>query len=255
MATILAAVALSGCGPDGVRAAFDRVSGGEQIAGPETGGAAARDIEAPDVFQTTEPGLWDGRPSLGGVWVAHPDVADPERVIIRNRSNGQSVTGALFRRERESSGPKLQVSSDAATALGMLAGQPADLTVVVLRRAGGRMSEASPGVSDEAATSGPVDAPAAQPPGTRPPAAARRAPPSLDRPYIQVGIFGLEQSARDAAGAMRDAGLDPAIRAQTAGAGSIWRVLVGPARSDAERSALLETIKGEGFRDAYAVAE
>ncbi|MEC7965217.1 MAG: SPOR domain-containing protein, partial [Pseudomonadota bacterium] len=32
-----------------------------------------RDIEAPDVFQQTEAGLWDGRPSLGGVWVAHPD--------------------------------------------------------------------------------------------------------------------------------------------------------------------------------------
>ena len=65
----------------------------------------------------TDQGLWDGRPSLGGVWVAHPDVTEPERVIIRNEANGKFVIGALFRRERELPGPKLQMSSDAAAAL------------------------------------------------------------------------------------------------------------------------------------------
>jgi len=93
-----------------------------------------RDVEAPDVFGVTENGLWDGRPSLGGVWVAHPDVTDPERVIIRNENNGKFVIGALFRRERENPGPSLQVSSDAAEELGMLAGAPSRLNVVALRR-------------------------------------------------------------------------------------------------------------------------
>src|SRR6056297_3857541 len=93
-----------------------------------------RDVEAPEVFQVTEEGLWDGRPSLGGVWVAHPDVKSPERVIIRKPSDGKFVIGALFRRERANPGPRLQVSSDAATALGMLAGQPAELNVTALRR-------------------------------------------------------------------------------------------------------------------------
>ena len=93
-----------------------------------------RDVEAPDVFNVTEPGLWDGRPSLGGVWVAYADVRDPERVIIRNADTGAFVIGALFRRERENPGPKLQVSSDAAAALGMLAGSPAKLNVTALRR-------------------------------------------------------------------------------------------------------------------------
>ncbi len=93
-----------------------------------------RDVEAPDVFQVTDTGLWDGRPSLGGVWVAFADVRDPERVIIRNTETGAFVIGALFRRERENPGPKLQVSSDAATALGMLAGSPAKLNVTALRR-------------------------------------------------------------------------------------------------------------------------
>lgn len=93
-----------------------------------------RDVEAPEVFQIDDRGLWDGRPSLGGVWIAHAEVTDPERVIIRNEATGEFVIGALFRRERENPGPKLQVSSDAAAALGMLAGQPARLNVTALRR-------------------------------------------------------------------------------------------------------------------------
>ncbi|MBE9476688.1 MAG: SPOR domain-containing protein [Proteobacteria bacterium] len=93
-----------------------------------------RDVEAPEVFQVTEKSLWDGRPSLGGVWVAHPDSKQPERVIIRNETNGKFVIGALFKRERDNPGPRLQLSSDAANALGVLAGAPTTLNVTVLRR-------------------------------------------------------------------------------------------------------------------------
>ena len=92
------------------------------------------DVEAPDVFQTTDTALWDGRPSLGGVWVASASAKDPERVIIRNPANGKFVIGALFRREADNPGPKLQISSDAADALGMLAGEPATVNVTALRR-------------------------------------------------------------------------------------------------------------------------
>ncbi|WP_342768115.1 SPOR domain-containing protein [Jannaschia seohaensis] len=93
-----------------------------------------RDVEAPEVFQTTDLALWDGRPSLGGVWVASPDVREPERVIIRNQETGEFVVGALFKRERLGPGPRLQLSSDAAAALGALAGAPVMLEVVALRR-------------------------------------------------------------------------------------------------------------------------
>ncbi|EBA10690.1 lipoprotein, putative [Roseobacter sp. CCS2] len=92
------------------------------------------DVERPDIFAITDTGLWDGRPSLGGVWVAHPEVTDPERVVIRNTDSGEEIIGALFRRERENPGPLLQVSSDAAEALGLLPGAPTRLEVVVLRR-------------------------------------------------------------------------------------------------------------------------
>ncbi len=93
-----------------------------------------RDVEAPEVFSVTDMALWDGRPSLGGVWVASPDAVDPERVILRNTANGKFVIGALFRRERENPGPTLQISSDAAAALGLLAGEPGKISVTALRR-------------------------------------------------------------------------------------------------------------------------
>lgn len=93
-----------------------------------------RDVEAPEIYHAQEKALWDGRPSLGGVWVAAPNVKDPERVIIRNPKNGKFVIGALFRREQLNPGPRLQLSADAATALGVLAGQPVNVNVTALRR-------------------------------------------------------------------------------------------------------------------------
>jgi cell division septation protein DedD len=112
---------------------------GRQDAGDATGQGGGprftgRDIEAPEVFEANEDGLWDGRPSLGGVWVAHPTVTNPQRVMILNKSNGETIVGALFRRERENPGPRIQISSDAAVELGILAGQPTPLRVVALKR-------------------------------------------------------------------------------------------------------------------------
>ena len=117
--------------------------GGDEVAettGPVPANApnqrfsAETDVERPDLFEATDRALWDGRPSLGGVWVAHPDVQDPERVLIRNTENGETTIGALFRRERDNPGPTIQMSSDAAEALGALAGSPVQLSVVALRR-------------------------------------------------------------------------------------------------------------------------
>lgn len=108
-----------------------------------------RDVERPDIFTTTELALWDGRPSLGGIWIAHPDVGDPERAILINETTGQRVAGALFRRERDNPGPRLQLSSDAASALNILAGQPTEVTVTAVRREEIEVEEPDPVVSDE----------------------------------------------------------------------------------------------------------
>ena len=111
-----------------------------------------RDVEAPEIFRAEEEALWDGRPSLGGIWVAAPDVTSPERVAMRNGATGKEVIGALFRRERISPGPRLQLSSEAAAALGILAGAPTSIEVVALRDA-----EPAPTV-ETAAAPAPADA-------------------------------------------------------------------------------------------------
>lgn len=126
---VVAVVALAGCqlaqiGGEGAPPARASADGAR---------LAERDVEAPEVFDKAESGLWDGRPSLGGIWVAHPAATDPERVVIRNTENGASVTGALFRRERENPGPLFQISSEAANALEILPGQPTQIRVTALR--------------------------------------------------------------------------------------------------------------------------
>jgi cell division protein FtsN len=294
-----------------------------------------RDVESPDVFAAKEAGLWDGRPSLGGVWVAHPDVTDPERVLIRNNANGKEVIGALFRRERNIPGPRLQASSDAAVALGMLAGAPVELNVVALRReavqppepeveqvaqavpaaeevqeasldpiagaaAAIEASEASTaneasaetGVTETAAADAAAEpkkqrrgwfgaglfagnrskdvgepltalkpeeervASVANPAVVSDAAPEPRAQPrrsSLDKPFVQIGIFSVEGNAERAADQMRNAGMVPTVYAQSSNGKKFWRVVVGPAQTKSERSSLISQIKRVGFSDAYAV--
>ncbi len=286
---------LAGCSEDGQLNLFK-----PQSTNPDTVTAAdnsiklvERDVEAPDVFQVSDDGLWDGRPSLGGVWVAHPDVKEPERVIIRNENNSKFVIGALFRRERDNPGPILQVSSDAAAALGMLAGAPVNLSVTALRReeapdpaAAAEAAALEPGTEGlsapdavettsleplagaaaaiEAAETSATQTAAATPQvadieptnaAVTPAAVATPKPASssLDKPFIQIGIFSVEQNAKNTAVAMRQAGMVPTVLAQNSQGKPFWRVIVGPAQSNDERTTLLNKIKGVGFDDAYPV--
>ena len=226
MAALLLMTTVSGCGMESLPNPFARDDGANPGAGAaEVAAPGGRDIEAPQVFETTEAGLWDGRPSLGGIWVAHPDVTDPERVLIRNRATGRSVTGALFKRERESPGPTLQVSSEAAEALGMLAGQPAELSVVALRRAGSPPAEAMPGGAEPAGaiaagTAGARAADGAMVPtdSAAPPPQTPSTPPPLGRPDFETGAA---RPDRDAAEGRRAAGWDPAVLPRIPGAGGL----------------------------------
>ncbi len=191
---LTAAGFLSACvetgGTDGGGSVGLALGGGTTRAGAE--------VEAPDVFQTSESALWDGRPSLGGIWVASPDAKDPERVVMFNPATGKSVKGALFRRERENPGPRLQLSSDAAEALGVLAGAPTEIEVTALRKQ--EVEEAA--VAPEAATAESAAQPAevAKPAGEDKDAAAVAAA-ALDA--VDAGAAG----GADAGGA---AGEEPA---------------------------------------------
>ena len=210
-----------------------------------------RDIEAPDVVNISEAGLWDGRPSLGGIWVAHPDAKDPEKVIIRNPQNGKFVIGALFRREREFSGPSLQLSSDAADALGILAGQPTNVSVVALRRQSVLVEKAENQVIEESLDPIQQTAEAAIAAADTP--TPKPKPSSLGKPYLQIGIFGVEANARGAVSSMSAKGLSASMSKLTLNDKPFWRVIVGPAATTAEMSAMRETVTAAGFADAYAV--
>ncbi|MFY0660375.1 MAG: SPOR domain-containing protein [Shimia sp.] len=234
-----------------------------------------RDVEAPEVFSTSEAGLWDGRPSLGGVWAAHPDVGDPERVIIRNQANGKFVIGALFRRERDIPGPRIQVSSDAAAALGMLAGAPVELNITALRRE--EVAEEAPTDGEatvevtetaqveetplepiaaataaiaaaESKQTAPAPAPAAQSEVAPKPQSS-----SLSKPYVQIGIFSVKSNADGAAAQMKSAGLPALTKKTTSGDKTFYRVLVGPASSKSALKSMTKKVHGIGFTDAYAV--
>lgn len=250
-------------------------TGTEMVADAAETTLIERDVEAPDVFQATEAGLWDGRPSLGGIWVAHPDVVDPERVIIRNQSNGKFVIGALFRRERENPGPRIQVSSDAAQTLGLLAGSPAELNVTALRR------EEVPVVPEVSApaldapetieqeTLDPVAAAAASAinaaeieaasgagvaAAPTPAATPKPAPTStLKKPFVQIGIFSVEANANRTAEMLRKDGVLPTIKKSSASGKTYWRVIVGPAAKSSDRATVISKVKALGFTDAYAV--
>ena len=296
-AALLAAMALAGCDESG-NLSFGQPGAGEAASSARSVRLVERDVEAPEGFQKTDMGLWDGRPSLGGVWVAHPDVTEPERVIIRNAANGNFVIGALFRRERDLPGPAFQVSSDAAETLGMLAGSPAQLNVTALRREEAPETTEAPAAeasaqtpaeaaeiaapaeieasdldpvagaaaaveaaeiaeaASAAATSGAQAAAAAAPATEDTPRAGPVARPAakLDKPFIQVGIFSVEQNARNTATALRQAGIVPTVLAQNSQGKAFWRVIVGPATSAADRAAVLDKIMGIGFADAYPVS-
>ena len=190
-------------------------------------------------------------------------------LLIARNPNGNFVIGALFRKERETPGPRLQISSDAAAALGVLAGAPTNLNVVALRReevpddATPAPSQAAPTGEGSLAAPADVASTALDPvaesaaavldatPSTAP--AARPTTSPLAKPFIQIGIFSIEQNANNTATAMRQAGMVPTVLEQSSSGKAFWRVVVGPAQTSAERSSLLAKVKASGFTDAYAV--
>lgn len=230
-----------------------------------------RDVEAPQVFQVSDEALWDGRPSLGGVWVASPDAVDPERVILRNPSNGKFVIGALFRRERINPGPTLQISSDAAAALGILAGQPTKISATALRReeVAADTPDASRPILDanEAVQTSSLDpvstasealdkidanTTAAAKPAKPKPAPAKPASAG-GKSLIQIGIFSVEANADRASKTLSKAGIAAEVTKGSSQGKTFWRVTARPAAANT-RDATLSKVKGLGFTDAYFIS-
>lgn len=336
IAAVLIPLTLAVAGCDELQGTTSRPDGFSEASaslGPSEPRTEVRDVERPDIFSTTDAGLWDGRPSLGGIWIAHPDVKDPERATITNKNNGKTIAGALFRRERANPGPRIQVSSDAAVALGMLAGQPAELSIVAVRQeeftiepeplplsdeeavgteetaeapeddSGSEVAEAgviaaagiaaaeatekpkrkgfweslkegfskkpASDVATEADTAliegaavpevetAPLDpvttaaAAAIAKAETSPEPAPRPAATEVRNPYVQVGLFSIEENAGAAAASLRQAGIVPTVSAQEVNGKTMWRVFVGPVSSADDQAEILAQIKRLGYKDAF----
>ena len=101
----------------------------------------------------------------------------------------------------------------------------------------------------EAAPEAPAPAPASSPTPAPAPAGAPT------RPYVQAGFFSVEDNARDAARRLEALGLTARVEAAERQGQAFWSVTVGPAQTEADRDALLERVKAQGFPDAYPVRD
>ncbi len=190
--------------------------------------------EKPKILDISASVIWDGSLTLGGNWISHPDIDSPERVLIKNTSNGKSVVGAIFQQTKNFNGSLATISSDAAKALSVSKNNETKLQIVAIK-----VIENLKDNADGISTS------------------AEKKPTSnvkLTKPFIQVGIFGVESNAIKTGNQMSKLGLtintfDFKIKGKT-----YWRVVAGPATTLENKANMLNTIKSAGFTDAYFVS-
>ena len=201
------------------------------------------DVEAPEIFNAEGLAYWDGQSSLGGVWITHPNVDQATRVLIKDKYGGKSVIGAIFNRSVDDSEKRMLLSSEAAASLGVEANENRIITVTALRAL--KTVKSIKNKSDVKSAESKVVS--LQNSGSENIA--------LRKPYIQVGIFSIEQNARNTAEVMNQLNIQPTVKEQTSRNKTFWRVIVGPAVDINERSTLLQKVKAVGFGDAYAVSK
>ena len=201
------------------------------------------DVEAPEIFNAEGLAYWDGQSSLGGVWITHPNVDQATRVLIKNKYDGKSVIGAIFNRSGDDNEKRMLLSSEAAASLGVDANENRIISVTALRAL-----KTVKSIKDKSdAQSAETKVVSLENSGSENKA--------LSKPYIQVGIFSIEQNARNTAEVMNQLNIQPTVKEQTSRNKTFWRVIVGPAVDMNERSTLLQKVKAVGFGDAYAVSK
>ena len=143
--------------------------------------------EKPKILDISATVIWDGSQTLGGNWVSHPNIKSPERVLIKNTTNGKSVVGAVFQQTKNPNEGLAAISSDAAKALNISKYDDTKLQLVAIK-----MIENSKDTAD--GTSRSVE--------KKPTSNAK-----LTKPFIQVGIFGVENNAVKTGNQMSKLGL------------------------------------------------
>ena len=190
--------------------------------------------EKPEILDISASVIWDGDQTLGGNWISHPGVASPERVLIKNISNGKSIVGAVFQQTKKTKTGSALISSDAAKALDIAQNEKTKVQIVAVRAP---ESSDPPRVISESKT-------------------ANNAPLEkiASKPFIQVGIFGVQNNAKKAKDQMLNLNLPVNILDFQIKEKPYWRVVVGPASTSDSRKNMLKAIKSAGFTDAYYVS-
>ena len=191
-------------------------------------------VEKPEILDVSSSVIWDGDQTLGGNWISHPDVASPERVLIKNMSNGKSIVGAVFQQTKKMKTGSALISSDAAKALDIAQNEKTKVQIVAVRAP--EISNPSKIISQPNTTNN----------------------ASLEviasKPFIQVGIFGFQNNANKTKDQMLNLNLPVNILDFQIKGKPYWRVVVGPASTSDSRKIMLKTIKSAGFTDAYFVS-
>ena len=190
--------------------------------------------EKPEILDLSASVIWDGEQTLGGNWISHPDVDSPERVLIKNISNGKSIVGAIFQQTKKMKTGPAVISSDAAKALNIAQNDQTKVQIIAVRaaeRTSINPTIAEPNKSDSASIE-----------------------TKLSKPFIQVGIFGVENNATKTKDQMLQLDLPVNILDFQIKGKPYWRVVAGPASSSDSRRSMLKTIKSAGFTDAYFIS-
>ena len=161
-------------------------------------------------------------------------MASPERVLIKNISNGKSIVGAVFQQTKKTKTESALISSDAAKALDIAQNEKTKVQIVAVRAP---KSSDLPRFISESKT-------------------AKSASFEIiaSKPFIQVGIFGVQNNAKKAKRQMLNLNLPVNILDFQIKEKPYWRVVVGPASTSDSRKNMLKDIKSAGFPDAYYVS-
>ena len=190
--------------------------------------------EKPEILDISASVIWDGEQTLGGNWISHPNVDSPERVLIKNISNGKSIVGAIFQQTKKMETENAVISSDAARALGISKNNQTKVQIIAVRVAEGT-SQTSKIASSVTANNAVIET-------------------KLSKPFIQVGIFGVQNNANKTKERMVRLNLPVNVFDFQIKGKPYWRVVAGPANTSDSRKNMLKLIRSAGFKDAYFVS-
>lgn len=189
--------------------------------------------EKPEILDISASVIWDGEQTLGGNWISHPNVDNPERVLIKNISNGKSIVGAIFQQTKKMETETAVISSDAARALGISKNKQIKVQIIAVRVAEGT-SQTPKIASSSKANNAVIET-------------------KLSKPFIQVGIFGVQNNANKTKDRMVRLDLPVNVFDFQIKGKPYWRVVAGPAETSDSRKNMLKLIRSAGFKDAYFV--